>query len=100
MAIASTGLLASALQIAVLPILQQQLGTIVFFRITMSLWPVLYVFFPFVHKIALLTLPTEISAYFADNTMQQTRLRHQRFPVWAAIFALLMIQRLAFMAYP
>lgn len=94
MAIASSGLLASAIQIMILPVLQQQLGTVAFFRGLMALWPVLYICFPFVNEIALLTSES------SDTTYLRTMRSQGSLVLWSAIFALLMLQRFASMAYP
>ena len=95
MAIASTGLVASALQIVILPIIQKQIGTVAFFRAVMALWPVHYIFFPFVNAVALLTFKSsETSSYFTTTNLRGN------FALWAAVFVLLMLQRLAAMAYP
>ena len=95
MAIASTGLLASVLQIIILPIIQQRIGTVAFFRAVMAIWPVHYLFFPFVNAVALLTFKSSDT----DSYLTTMNLRGN-FALWAAVFVLLMLQRFACMAYP
>ncbi|EJD05439.1 MFS general substrate transporter [Fomitiporia mediterranea MF3/22] len=91
-AVALSGVLSGTVEVIFLAPLQRQFGVATLLKCTMSLWPLVFLSFPFTHLVARLTL--------GDPTATDMRTQPAGVAVWTCIFLQLLLQRVAAMAYP
>lgn len=100
--IASSGIIIALLEVLCISQLQRHFGTLKLLQWSMALWPFCFALFPIVNVIAKATMAVNDTNHVSmQNTPRQvTETEPASVAVWAAVLVLLVVQRIAMMAYP
>ena len=98
---AFSGVLAAVVEMAILPWLQHKFGSLFLYKLSMVLWPPIFLSFPFINYLARSTIQVpENPSLFATGGVQHPERPPAGMAVWSAIAIQLTAQRVASMAYP
>ncbi|KAL5514419.1 hypothetical protein ACEPAG_2507 [Sanghuangporus baumii] len=106
-AISFSGILSGTLEVMFLAALQRRFGAVTLLRCFMALWPIIFLLFPLTNLIARLTM--SVPALGGKNIISGALTEGDEYGrehpgasmfVWVAISLLLLLQRIATMAYP
>ena len=112
-----SGILSGALEVIFLAALQRRFGAVTLLRCFMSLWPIIFILFPLTHFIARLTMNVPAlgvdgseftlnvfgegsGVEFGNGNGSGSEHHVASGIVWVIISVLLLLQRIATMAYP